>query len=315
MRCSGNSRVRALPALRRDRCTATNIDEGCYCRLAAGPRLRSRRCTDYMRAKLTALIALCAALASLAAAAYAGPVTVALYAFASQGDVLAFQKVLGAKCEKKWRQQKSMQLAVGAGTNGCAFRSSVVADSSDVRADAEIAATASIGGATPKKLLKKAFVGVAARSSENAGYELRVRPAAQSWQLFRDPKGDGEGPTLFRSGKGKFIRGRPKGQRSGAARLRLRQRRHQPLGAYQRQGRRLGHRHRQRPARRPADRRQHRDQGRGLGQPASSASSTTSQSRSQTPSRSALPLTPWVPPRWRSRAPRAPDRAWGEIGW
>lgn len=165
-----------------------------------------------MRAKLTALIALCATLASLAAAAaYAGPVTVALYAFASQGDVLAFQKVLGAKCEKKWRQQKSMQLTVGAGTNSCAFRSSVVADSSDVRADAEIAGTASIGGATPKKLLKKAYVGVSVRSSENSGYELRVRPAAQSWQLFRDPKSAAEGPVLFRSGKGKFIRGGLKG--------------------------------------------------------------------------------------------------------
>jgi hypothetical protein len=164
-----------------------------------------------MRAKLTALIALCATFASLAAAAHAGPVTVALYAFATQGDVLAFQKVLGSKCEKKWRQQKAMQLSVGAGTNSCAFRSSVVADSSDVRADAEIAGTASIGGTTPKKLLKKAYVGVAVRSSENSSYELRVRPAAQTWQLFRDPKGAGEGPALFRSGKGKFIRAGLKG--------------------------------------------------------------------------------------------------------
>jgi hypothetical protein len=159
-----------------------------------------------MRIKLTALIALCATLAT-AAVAYAGPVTVALYAFATQSDVLAFQKTLGAKCEKKWRQQKSMQITVGAGTNSCAFRSSVVADSSDVRADAEITATASIGGTTSAKLQKKAYVGVAARSSETSGYEFRVRPGAQSWQLFRDPKGSGEGPTLFRSGKGKFIRG------------------------------------------------------------------------------------------------------------
>jgi hypothetical protein len=159
-----------------------------------------------MRTKLTALIALGATLTALTAAAHAGPVTVAIYAFTSQGDVLAFQKVLGAKCDKKWRQQKSMQLTVGSGTGVCAFRSSVVADSSDVKADAEISGTASIGGGTPRQLLKKAFVGVAARSSENAGYELRVRPAAQSWQLFRDPKGSGEGPVLFRSGKGKFIR-------------------------------------------------------------------------------------------------------------
>lgn len=162
-----------------------------------------------MRAKLTALIAVCATLVA-AGIAYAGPVTVALYAFATQGDVLAFQKTLGSKCEKKWRQQKSMQITLGAGTTVCAFRSSVVADSSDVRADAEISATANLGAISSSKLAKKAFVGVAVRSSENAGYELRVRPNNQSWQLFRDPKG-ADGPALFRSGKGKFIKGGTKG--------------------------------------------------------------------------------------------------------
>ena len=105
-----------------------------------------------MRAKLTALIAARRDLRLARGSRSRGPVTVALYAFATQGDVLAFQKVLGAKCEKKWRQQKSMQITVGAGTNSCAYRSSVVADSSDVRSDAEISGTASLGGATPKKL-------------------------------------------------------------------------------------------------------------------------------------------------------------------
>jgi hypothetical protein len=158
-----------------------------------------------MRRKLTALVAI-GAMSLAAATAHAGPVTVAIYAFATQADVLAFQKTLGSKCQKKWHQRKAMQVAVGAGTNACVFRSSVVADSSDVRADLETSGSASIGGTTPKKLQKKAYVGVGVRSSENSGYELRVRPAAQSWQLFRDPKG-AEGPALFRSGKGKLIRG------------------------------------------------------------------------------------------------------------
>lgn len=162
-----------------------------------------------MRTKLTALIALGATLV-VAAAAYAGPVTVALYQFATQSDVLAFQKTAGAKCAKKWRQQKSMQVALGAGTTVCGFRSSVVADSSDLRADTEIGATAALGGIKSKKLQKKAFVGIAVRSSENSGYELRVRPFAGSWQLFRDPRG-AEGPVVFRSGKGKFIKGGVRG--------------------------------------------------------------------------------------------------------
>lgn len=162
-----------------------------------------------MKSKLTALVAL-AAMTVTAAVAHAGPVTVAIYAFSTQADVLAFQKTLGAKCQKKWRQRKAMQVALGAGTSSCVFRTSVVGDSSDVRTDTETAATASIGGATPKKLLKKAYVGVGVRQSENAGYELRVRPGAQSWQLFRDPRG-AAGPALFRSGKGKLIRGGLKG--------------------------------------------------------------------------------------------------------
>lgn len=159
-----------------------------------------------MRTKITALVALCATLALAAATAQAGPVTVAFYAFSSQADVLAFQKVLGPKCQKKWRQNKAMQIEVGAQTNTCAFRSSVVADSSDVRADTEILARASLAGSTPNKLGKKAFVGASVRASENSGYELRVRPFARTWQLFRDPRGSASGPVLFRSGKGKFIR-------------------------------------------------------------------------------------------------------------
>lgn len=158
-----------------------------------------------MKRKLTALIAL-AATAIAAAAAHAGPVTVAIYAFSTQADVLAFQKTLGAKCQKKWRQRKAMQVTVGAGTNACVFRTSVVADSSDVRADTQVDASAGIASNTPKALQKKAYVGVGVRSSESSGYELRVRPGAQSWQLFRDPKGS-QGPALFRSGKGKLIRG------------------------------------------------------------------------------------------------------------
>ncbi|MBM3666030.1 MAG: hypothetical protein FJW90_00855 [Actinobacteria bacterium] len=159
-----------------------------------------------MRKQPTALIALGATLALAAAPAQAGPVTVAFYAFSSQADVLAFQKVLGAKCERTWRQRKSMQVKVGAGTNHCAYRSSVVADSSDVRADTEILARGMLAGSTPGKQRKKAFVGVSVRSSENSGYELRVRPFAGNWQLFRDPRGSASGPELFRSGKGKFIR-------------------------------------------------------------------------------------------------------------
>lgn len=158
-----------------------------------------------MRTKLTALVVLCAALAlGVAAAAHAGPVVVALYTFENPADASAFVKGSGAKCTKK-TGKGNMPITVGPGTNSCVFRSSVVADSSDLAPDQEVSAVGSMGARTPRKLQKKAYVAVQVRASENASWELRVRPITRSWQVFRDPKG-AAGPALFRSGKGKFIR-------------------------------------------------------------------------------------------------------------
>jgi hypothetical protein len=156
------------------------------------------------RTKLTATLTLAATLAA-SAAAYGQSVPIALYSFATQADVTAFVKQSGPKCAKSWQQMKQMAVTLGAGTNACAFQTTVVSDSSDIAADMDVSATVALGARTPTKLMTKAFVGVAARSSETSGYELRVRPAAQTWQLFRDPKGT-PGPVLFRSGKGAFIK-------------------------------------------------------------------------------------------------------------
>jgi hypothetical protein len=158
-----------------------------------------------MRTKLTALVVLAASLAA-GALAHAAPVPVAVYAFQSRADVDAFQKTRGAKCTKKWFQNAAISVAVGPGTNNCVFRTSVVADSSDTAPDQQVSADTLLVKSIPKKLQKKAYAGVVVRSSENSSYELRVRPVARTWQLFRDPKGGGEGPSLLASGKGKFIR-------------------------------------------------------------------------------------------------------------
>ncbi|MDP9187949.1 MAG: hypothetical protein M3O25_01725, partial [Actinomycetota bacterium] len=159
-----------------------------------------------MRTKLTALICALGAAAALAAAALAAPIPVAYYAFSTQGDVDAFTKGLGAKCAKKWSQNKQLAITVGPGTAGCQFRSSVVGDSTDPGSDTEVTATGVLAANTPRKLQKRGYIGIGTRVSETAGWELRVRPVARSWQLFRDAKGPATGPELFRSGKGKFIR-------------------------------------------------------------------------------------------------------------
>lgn len=158
-----------------------------------------------MRIKITALSVLAASLVA-AALAHAAPVPVGVYLFENRADVDAFQKARGAKCEKKWYQNVAILISVGPGTNNCAFRTNVVADSTDPMPDQQLSADTALLKSIPVKLQKKAFVGVAVRSSDNASYELRVRPVVRKWQFFRDPKGASEGPTLVASGTGKFIR-------------------------------------------------------------------------------------------------------------
>ena len=155
-----------------------------------------------MRTKLTALIVACAALAA-GAVAHAAPIPVAVYTFQGQDDVSAFQKVFGDKCKRKWAGNQVMSIMVREG-NSCAYRSSVVADSSDQYADQGMVATMTVGGGS-KKLQSKSFVGVGVRRSDNAGYVLRVLPNKHKWQYFRDPKG-AAGSKLEASGSGKFIK-------------------------------------------------------------------------------------------------------------
>jgi hypothetical protein len=157
-----------------------------------------------MRTKVTALVVACAALAA-GATAQAAPIPVAIYAFATQDDVNAFQKVFGAKCSKKWRGNQALAILVGAGTTNCILRSSVVADSSDVAPDQQIAANANLVSGGTRKQQRKAYVGVGVRQSEEAGYFLRVFPFARKWQVLRDPKGAGAA-TPMAAGTGKFIR-------------------------------------------------------------------------------------------------------------
>ena len=156
-----------------------------------------------MRTKLTALILTCAALAA-GAVAQAAPISVAVYMFNSQDDVFAFHKVFGDKCKRKWQGNQMLSIGVGPDTNSCIFRSSVVADSSDAKADQGMFATTGVTGGGPK-LGSKAFVGVGVRQSDNASYVLRVLPNKHKWQYLRDPEG-AAGPKLEASGSGKFVK-------------------------------------------------------------------------------------------------------------
>jgi len=161
-----------------------------------------------MRIKLTALIAACASLAA-AAGTQAAPIPVAVYTFQSQDDVNAFQKVSGASCKRKWAGNQALSIGVGANTNSCVFRSSVLGDSSGGYADQGMTASVGVAGGS-KKLQSKAFVGVGVRQSDSAGYVLRILPNSHKWQYLRDPKGPA-GPKVEAAGTGKFVKVGSKG--------------------------------------------------------------------------------------------------------
>ena len=78
-----------------------------------------------MKIKLTALLVTAVAVTAGAVAAQAAPIPVATYAFQSQDDVNAFQKVGGASCKRKWSGNKALGIGVGNNTSSCIFRSSV----------------------------------------------------------------------------------------------------------------------------------------------------------------------------------------------
>jgi hypothetical protein len=157
-----------------------------------------------MRKKLT-IAALAGSFLLTAVAAHAGPVTVALYRFQSAGDVASFYKVEGAKCKRKWRKKKTIGLLVKEGTKACGYRSSVVADVQDPGPDQEVAASTNLAAATPAKLRKSIYLGIAVRESNTTAYELRVFPGSRKWQVIRDSRGT-SAPTVMGAGSGKFIR-------------------------------------------------------------------------------------------------------------
>jgi hypothetical protein len=156
-----------------------------------------------MRTKLTALTVACAAFAA-GAAAQAAPIPVANYTFQSLDDVNAFQKVSGGKCKRSWAGNQALGLTVGPSTNSCAFRSSVLGDSSAAKPDQGMVATTTVS-ASSKKLRGKAFVGVGVRRSDNESYVLRILPNAHKWQYLRDPSGPA-GPSVVSAGTGTFIK-------------------------------------------------------------------------------------------------------------
>jgi hypothetical protein len=160
-----------------------------------------------MKAKLTLALCAVAVLGGTVAAARAAEVPVAIYTIADPGDAAKFFKVKGTKCSRK-AVGGAMNIKLGTGTAECAYRSSVIADSTDNSPNIDISANATYSAKTPSTLKNKLFVGVLTRASANEHYELRVIPAKQRWIVLRDPAGAGA-EAVLKSGPAKFIKVNP----------------------------------------------------------------------------------------------------------
>jgi hypothetical protein len=160
-----------------------------------------------MKHKLTLALCAMAVLGGTVSAAYAAEIPVAIYPFTDPGDAAKFFKVKGTKCSRK-PLAGAMNIKLGADTAECAYRSSVIADSTDTSPSVDVSANATYSAKTPTTLKNKLYVGVLTRASANEHYELRVIPAKQRWIVFRDPAGSG-GETALKSGAAKFIKVNP----------------------------------------------------------------------------------------------------------
>jgi hypothetical protein len=159
-----------------------------------------------MKVKLTLALSSLAVIGTVGAA-YAAEIPVAIYPFSDPGDAAKFFKVKGGKCSRK-PVGGALNIKAGTDTSECAYRSSVIADSTDNSPSIDLTANATYSAKTPGTLKNKLYVAVLTRASANEHYELRVIPAKQRWILFRDPAGAG-GEAQMKSGAAKFIKVNP----------------------------------------------------------------------------------------------------------
>jgi hypothetical protein len=166
-----------------------------------------------MRRKLTITICACAVLLGTAGLALAVPIPVASFPFKSAADLSSFTQVEGAKCTTKYLPTKAMGVNAGAGSSECAFRTSVVADSSDTAPSQDVQASVSLDQKMAVSLRRKVFLAVFVRGgTDNASagdYELRVIPATQHFTVIRRGTGGGalaRGTASIKPGKPNILR-------------------------------------------------------------------------------------------------------------
>jgi hypothetical protein len=137
-------------------------------------------------------------LIALAALALAGAVATVAFAdvvvykngFSSRAEVDEMKKSGGKKCKRKFvrkGKKRFMRATLTKGPGACSMRPPVQGD--DVLPDYTLQVKGKLAKATPKSVLKSAYLAVAGRAAGQSGYELRVFPKRRRFQLVRTPDG------------------------------------------------------------------------------------------------------------------------------
>jgi hypothetical protein len=159
-----------------------------------GPRRRTRPAVALLAAALALGIAATGTLAA---------VTVYKNKFSSRAEVKELDRSRGEHCAKRWREKvKSIRAERSRGAGACGYRPPVQGDTGGP--DHDFRVKGKLLKDTPKRIRGRAYVAVAVRSSQSAGYELRIFPKRHRFQLRRAPS---EGGPFLATGRSGAIKG------------------------------------------------------------------------------------------------------------
>lgn len=143
----------------------------------------------HRRSWIGVLVGVALLMAALSAVAF-GTVVVYKNQFANRGDVRELKKEGGKACERDFsREHKRLVVIAEKAPKNCPFRVPVAGDRP--RPDHVITTDAKLSKDTPKALRRAAFVAVMLRVGREGGYELRVFPKRERFELRRSPNGSG----------------------------------------------------------------------------------------------------------------------------
>ena len=137
------------------------------------------------------IISVSVALATLAVSALAwGVVRVYSNDFSSRGEFREIRKLTGGKqCKKAHEAGERFATSVGRGPKECIYRTPVQGDGSGP--NHEVEARVKLNKVTSSKIRKRVYLGIGVRAARRAGYQLRIYPQRQKWELHRTGGGDG----------------------------------------------------------------------------------------------------------------------------